>query len=386
MSLAGFDTKLGRPERKLADRILGISWGLVLLITIVACFGIVILYSAADGNMQPWAAKQTMRFAIALIPMLAAALLGIRHWFRLAYWTYSVTLLLVAAVDLHGFVGMGAQRWIDLGVIQLQPSELMTVALVLGLARYFHHLGNEDDPKLRSLIPPSLMILLPAALVLKQPDLGTAVLLMLTGAAMFFLAGVRLRFFVLMGATAGAAIPVVWRFLRDYQKSRIYTFLDPNNDPLGAGYHILQSKIALGSGGLFGKGFLLGTQSHLSFLPEKHTDFIFTTLAEEFGLIGALGLLALYCSIIVYGFMISLHNRSEFGRLLGAGVVCNVFLYVFINTAMVTGLIPVVGVPLPLISYGGTAMLTVMFGFGLLLSACVDHEVRLNRAGDRQPD
>ncbi|HEV2101054.1 MAG TPA: rod shape-determining protein RodA [Stellaceae bacterium] len=374
-----------RPKSKFAERIFGISWGLVLLVTMVACFGIAMLYSAADGNMQPWATKQTVRFAIALVPMLGAALLGIRYWFRLAYWTYLITLLLVVGVDLRGFVGMGAQRWIDLGVIQLQPSELMTIALVLALARYFHQLAGEEVLKIRVLILPLMMIVLPAVLVLKQPDLGTAVMLLMCGGVMFFLAGVRLRWFLLTGVAAGASIPIVWRFLRDYQKSRIYTFLDPDNDPLGAGYHILQSKIALGSGGLFGKGFLSGTQSHLNFLPEKQTDFIFTTLAEEFGLIGALVLLVTYASIISYGFAIALRSRNHFGRYLGCGIITNFFLYIFINTAMVTGLIPVVGVPLPLISYGGTAMLTVMFGFGLLLSVCVDRDVRLNRAGEVQP-
>ena len=382
--MTGFYPDLGRSKPKFAERIFGISWGLVLLITIVACFGIAMLYSAADGNMQPWAAKQTVRFAIALIPMLGAALLGIRHWLGLAYWIYIITLLLVIGVDLRGFVGMGAQRWIDLGVIQLQPSELMSVALVLALARYFHHLNGEDELRIRALILPAMMILLPVTLVLKQPDLGTAVMLLMCGGGMFFLAGVRLRFFLITGAAAGAAIPIVWRYLRDYQKSRIYTFLDPDNDPLGAGYHILQSKIALGSGGLFGKGFLFGTQSHLNFLPEKQTDFIFTTLAEECGLIGALILLIIYCIIITYGFAIALRSRNHFGKYLSFGVTTNFFLYIFINIAMVTGLVPVVGIPLPLISYGGTAMLTVMFGFGLLLSVGVDRDVRLNRAGELQ--
>ena len=384
--MTSLHTDLNRSNPKFAQRMLGISWGLVLLISIVACFGILILYSAADGNIQPWGEKQLVRFGIALILMLSAAILGVYYWFRLAYWTYAISLLLIIAVDLRGIVGMGAQRWIDLGFIQLQPSELMTIALLLALARYFHHLGNEEDLKIRFLILPTLMILLPVALVLKQPDLGTAIMLLMGGAVMFFLAGVRLRLFLLMGMAAGAAVPTVWRFLRDYQKSRIYTFLDPDNDPLGAGYHILQSKIALGSGGLFGKGFLLGTQSHLSFLPEKQTDFIFTTLAEEFGLFGALTLLGLYCGIFAYSFAIALRSRNHFGRLLGAGITTNFFLYVFINTAMVTGLIPVVGVPLPLISYGGTAMLTVMLGFGLLMSVGVDRDLRLNRAGERQPD
>jgi len=383
--MASLTSDLARRDLTIVERIRGISWGLVLLIFLAACYGVAVLYSAADGSMQPWAAKQMMRFAIVLIPMIGAALVGIRHWFRAAYWTYAVGLALVVAVDLGGFVGMGARRWIDLGVIQLQPSELMNVALVLALARYFHTLSNEDVGRIRFLILPALMVLFPAALVLKQPDLGTAIMLLMTGAVLFFIAGVRLRIFVLMAAAAAAVVPVGWHFMRDYQKNRIYTFLDPESDPLGAGYHILQSKIALGSGGLFGKGFLHGSQSHLSFLPEKQTDFIFTTLAEEFGFIGGLGLLSLYLLIIVYGFVIALRCRSQFGRLLGLGIVTNFSLYVFINTAMVMGLIPVVGVPLPLISYGGTAMLAVMFGFGLLMNVGVHHDARLNRTGETQP-
>ena len=357
----------------------------MLLVFIAAACGIAELYSAADGDMQPWAATQMVRFGIALVPMIGAALLGIRHWFRAAYWMYAVALALVVAVDLRGFVGMGARRWIDLGLIQLQPSSLMNIALVLALARYFHARSDEDIARLRYLIPPALMVLIPAALVLKQPDLGTAMMLLITGAALFFIAGVRLRFFALMALGAAAALPAGWHFLRDYQKNRIYTFLDPESDPLGAGYHILQSKIALGSGGFFGRGFLNGSQSHLSFLPEKQTDFIFTTLAEEFGFIGGLGLLALYTLMIGYGFVIALRCRNHFGRLLGLGIVTNFSLYVFINTAMVMGLIPVVGVPLPLISYGGTAMLAVMFGFGLLLNVGVHREARLGPKGETQP-
>jgi len=358
-----------------------ISWGLMLLVSLAAACGIAVLYSAADGEMQPWAATQTVRFGIALIPMIGAALLGIRHWFRAAYWAYAIALGLVVAVDLRGFVGMGARRWIDLGLIQLQPSSLMNIVLVLALARYFHTRSDEEIAHMRSLMPPALMVLIPAALVLKQPDLGTAIVLLTTGAALFFIAGVRLRFFALIALAVGAAVPAGWHLLRDYQKSRIYTFLDPESDPLGAGYHILQSKIALGSGGFFGRGFLNGSQSHLSFLPEKQTDFIFTTLAEEFGFIGGIGLLALYSLMIGYGFVIALRCRNHFGRLLGLGIVTNFSFYVFINTAMVMGLIPVVGVPLPLISYGGTAMLAVMFGFGLLLNVGVHREVRLDQYG-----
>lgn len=383
--MASLSADFDRREPRLWQSIRGISWGLVLLICAAAGFGIAVLYSAADGSMEPWAAKQTIRFAIALILMVAAALVDIRHWFRAAYWVYAIVLALVIAVDLRGFVGMGAQRWIGLGVIQLQPSELMNVVVVLALARYFHSLSGEDVGRIRYLILPALTVGVPAALVLKQPDLGTAVMLLMGGAALFFIAGVRLRYFALTVAATAAALPGVWHFLRDYQKSRIYTFLDPDSDPLGAGYHILQSKIALGSGGLFGKGFLQGSQSHLSFLPEKQTDFIFTTLAEEFGLVGGFGLLALYSLIIVYGFAIALRSRNHFGRLLGLGIITNFFLSVFINTAMVTGLIPVVGVPLPLISYGGTAMLAVMFGFGLLVNVGVHRDTRFNRSGERRP-
>ncbi len=382
--LTGLSADLERPRTGSAARILGIRWDLLLLVTIIAGIGVAALYSAADGSMQPWATKQMSRFAIALVPMLGAALLGIRKWFRAAYWAYVLALLLIIAVDLRGFVGMGAQRWIDLGVIQLQPSELMSVTLVLALSRYFHSLAEDKIDKIRYLLLPMLMTLLPMALVLKQPDLGTAVVLLLIGVTMLFIAGVRLIMFGFGILSVGVSLPFVWRLLRDYQKNRIYTFLDPDSDPLGAGYHILQSKIALGSGGLFGKGFLLGTQSHLSFLPEKQTDFIFTTLAEEFGLIGGLVLLTLYTGVIAYGFAIALRCRNHFGRLLCLGIVANLSLYIFINIAMVTGLIPVVGIPLPLISYGGTAMLTVMFGIGLMISVYLDRDVRLNRVGEPQ--
>jgi rod shape determining protein RodA len=376
--------EFGRRTRSLAEKLGGIPWGMVLLLALTASFGVAMLYSAADGHLHPWAVKQIERFAIAFLAMIAAALVDLRQWFRFAYSTYVAALLLVVAVDLRGFAGMGAQRWIDLGVIQLQPSELMSFALVLALARYFHSLSDEGVPGIVRLIVPVLIILVPAALVLKEPDLGTAAMLLMVGAALLFLAGVRLRLFGAAALAAGLALPAAWHFLHGYQRQRIYTFLHPGSDARGAGYHILQSKIALGSGGLFGKGFLLGTQSHLNFLPEKATDFIFTMLAEEFGFVGGLTLLALYILIVVYGFAIALRSRNHFGRLLGLGIVTNFFLYVFINMAMVMGLIPVVGVPLPLISYGGTAMLTVMLGFGLLSSISIGRDLRLNRRGESQ--
>jgi rod shape determining protein RodA len=380
--MASFASDISRRELTLADKVRAIQWGLVLLIAVISSIGFAMLYSAANGNLQPWASRQMTRFAIALVPMIAAGLIDVRYWFRSAYWIYGVSLALVVAVDLRGVAGMGAQRWIDLGILQLQPSEIMKIALVLALARYFHGLSAENSGRLTRLIAPALMIVIPAALVLKQPDLGTAMMLVAAGAIIFFLGGVRLWVLAAGTVAAAAAAPLAWSFLRDYQKTRLYTFLDPDRDPLGAGYHILQSKIALGSGGVFGKGFLAGTQSHLSFLPEKQTDFIFTMIAEEWGIVGGLMLLALYVIVIVYAFAIALRSRSQFGRLLGLGIAVNVFLYAFINIAMVMGLIPVVGVPLPLISYGGTAMVTVMLGFGLLMNVGIHRDVRISRQGE----
>lgn len=382
--MTSFSADISHRELTLADRVRGINWGLILLLCMLATVGFAMLYSAANGNWQPWASKQMARFAVAFIPMLGAALIDIRHWFRISYWLYALALVLVIAVDLRGVVGMGAQRWIDLGVIQLQPSELMKIALVVALARYFHCLPAETSPRLIDLLVPAGLIIVPVGLVLKQPDLGTAMMLLSCGAIVCFLAGVRLWVFGAAAVAAAGAAPLIWSMLRDYQRARLTTFLSPDADPLGAGYHIMQSKIALGSGGLFGKGFLLGTQTHLAFLPERQTDFIFTMIAEEFGLVGGLALLGLYALVIIYGFTIALRSRNQFGRILGLGLATNFFLYVFINTAMVIGLIPVVGVPLPLISYGGSAMVTVMLGFGLLMNVSIHRDVRISRLGESQ--
>lgn len=370
------------PRSSLALKVLGINWGLVLLLTTIACVGFAMLYSAANGHWEPWAAKQVVRFAVAVVIMIIVATVDLRFWLRSAYLLYIAAMLLLIAVEVRGAIGMGAQRWIDLGVIQLQPSELMKIALVLALARYFSMLTVEEIGRPLRLIMPALFILLPAGLVMKQPDLGTAMMLVLSGGAIFFIAGVRWWKFALVLMAGGGAAPFAWHFLRDYQKNRILNFLDPENDPLGAGYHSLQSKIAIGSGGLFGKGFMMGSQSHLSFLPERQTDMIYTMLAEEFGLVGCVLVLGLYLLVFVYGFAIAFRSRSHFGRLLALGLTVNVFLYVFINTGMVMGLLPIVGVPLPLISYGGTSMLTVMFGFGLMMSVYVHRDLRLGRGGE----
>ena len=353
----------------------------MLLLAATAAIGLAMLYSAAGGNFDPWAARQVGRFGAGLAAMIAVALVDIRIWLRLAYPAYVASLALLGAVEAGGIVVMGAQRWLDLGIIQLQPSEIAKVALVLALARYFHGVEVEDIGRPRYLVIPLVLVAAPIALVLRQPDLGTAVILGLLGAAVFWIAGVRLWQFIVVGAAGLAAIPVGWQVLHEYQRQRVLTFLSPESDPLGAGYHILQSKIALGSGGLFGKGFLAGTQSHLNFLPEKQTDFIFTMLAEEFGLVGGLGLVVLYALLLTYGVVIALRSRNHFGRLLAMGLIANFFLYVFVNIAMVMGLVPVVGVPLPLISYGGTAMLSVLLGFGLVMCVDVNRDIWINRRG-----
>lgn len=367
-------TRLG-----LGRKLLRLDWLLVVLIALTAGIGFTMLYSAANGDLEPWAIRQMMRFGMGIALMLLIALIDIRFWMRWAYLIYLAALGLLVGVEFAGTTGMGATRWINLGFINLQPSEVMKIALVLALAKYFHGRSLDDAGRIIYLIPPMVLVAVPTALVLRQPDLGTALLLVAGSAVVLFLAGVRIWKFGLATAAGLAALPVVWSQLHEYQKGRVLTFLNPERDPLGAGYHIMQSKIALGSGGISGKGFLEGTQSHLNFLPEMRTDFIFTMLAEEFGMVGALGLLALYGMILIYVYIIGFRSRNQFGRLTAIGIGATFFLYVFINVGMVTGLLPVVGVPLPLISYGGTAMLTLLIGFGLILSVSIHHDVEIAR-------
>ncbi|MCW9032937.1 MAG: rod shape-determining protein RodA [Alphaproteobacteria bacterium] len=375
------DIRLNEFDLTFGQKLLQLNWMFVVLLAATASVGFAMLYSAANGNLDPWASRQMVRFGVGLCVLFVVALIDIRVWFRLAYFIYALALVLLVLVEVKGSIGMGAQRWINLGFFQLQPSEVMKVALVLALARYFHGASPESVGRIPFLLIPLLMVAAASGLVLKQPDLGTTLMLIMGSGAIFFLAGVRMWKFGVVIVAAMGAIPVGWQFLHTYQKKRIITFLNPENDPLGAGYHITQSKIAFGSGGVSGKGFLLGSQSHLNFLPEKQTDFIFTMLAEELGLVGGLALLGLYLLILIYGYVISLQCRSQFGRLVGLGVTTTFFLYVFINIAMVMGLIPVVGVPLPLVSYGGTAMLTLLFSFGLLLSVSIHREAPIGRRG-----
>ncbi len=375
------EDSLNPPEFTISQKIFNIHWFVVFLICLTSAVGIALLYSAASGSFQPWASRQLVRFGVGVVVMLAICLVDIRIWLRFSYAFYIISLLLLALVDFMGFVGMGAQRWLDLGYFNLQPSELMKITLVVALARYFHGLSMEDVANPSRLILPVFMVLIPVSLVLRQPDLGTALMLILASCAIFFVAGVRLWKFGLLGILAIISAPIAWQFLHDYQKRRVLTFINPESDPLGAGYHIIQSKIALGSGGLLGKGFMQGTQGHLNFLPEMQTDFIFTMLAEEFGLVGGLGLLSLYILLIGFGAIIAIRSNSHFGRLIAMGVTVTFFLYAFINIAMVMGLIPVVGVPLPLISYGGTALMTLLIGFGLLIGVWIHKDVTIGRRG-----
>jgi rod shape determining protein RodA len=338
------------------------------------------LYSVAGGHFQPWALRQIGNFLLGLTVMLLAATIDIRMWMSLAYPAYAVALLLLVAVDVVGHVGLGAQRWISLGPLDLQPSELMKISLVLALSRYLHGKSVEEVSKPVPLAIGLAMIAVPAIFVVLQPNLGTTLIIVADGCSLLFLAGLSWWWIAPTLAAVAAAIPLAWRFvLHDYQKARVETFLDPESDALGAGWNITQAKIAIGSGGVSGKGFLQGTQSRLNFLPEKQTDFIWTSFCEEFGFVGALALLILFAVVIFYGLQTALSARSQFGRLLAMGVILNFFFYIMINGAMVMGLIPVVGIPMPLLSYGGSAMLTVMFGFGLLMSVHIHRQVEIPR-------
>lgn len=365
-------------QQDMATRILKVDWLLVLTVTAIAAIGAAMLYSAGGGSATPWAGRHGVRYAIGLVIMLVLAFGGIRRWYSMAYLGYGTCFLLLVVVEIAGS-GSGATRWIDLGVMRLQPSELMKIALVLALARLLHEAGPDGADRLHVLGPALLLIAAPAMLVLKQPDLGTAVLLCAGGVAILFLAGVAWWKFGIAAALVAGAAPIAWSFLHDYQRARVLTFMEPERDPLGSGYHIIQSMIALGSGGTFGKGWLQGTQSHLSFLPEKHTDFVFTMLGEELGLAGGLFVLALFALLIARIYRIAFLSESRFGRLLALGVGTTIFLYVAINVSMVMGLAPVVGVPLPFVSYGGTAMLTLQIGLGLALAVGVDRSDPMER-------
>ncbi|AMY67967.1 rod shape-determining protein RodA [Frigidibacter mobilis] len=357
-------------------KVLYVNWPLVLLLTAVASAGFLMLYSVAGGNLDRWAEPQMKRFGVGLALMFIVGFVPIWFWRNMAALAYLISLTLLLVVEFFGHVGMGAQRWINLGFMMLQPSELMKISIVMLLAAYYDWLDVKKVSRPLWVLAPAVMILLPVGLVLTQPDLGTAIQVSFGGAIVMFAAGVSWIYFAVVIAAGVGLVTVVltsrgtpWQLLHDYQFRRIDTFLDPSADPLGAGYHISQAKIALGSGGWAGKGFMQGTQSRLNFLPEKHTDFIFTTLAEEFGFVGAFSLLMLYALIIGFCLASAINNKDRFSALLTIGIAGTFFLFFAVNMSMVMGLVPVVGVPLPLVSYGGSAMMVLMVAFGLVQSA-----------------
>ncbi|MCC6001425.1 MAG: rod shape-determining protein RodA [Pararhodobacter sp.] len=359
-------------------KVLYINWPLVLLIIAAASVGFLMLYSVAGGNLGRWAEPQMKRFVVGLVAMFAIAFVPLWFWRSMAGLAYAVSVLLLLGVEFFGTVGMGARRWLEIGPIRLQPSEMAKITVILAMAAYYDAVDTKRSSHPLFVFLALVLVLVPTLLVLRQPDLGTALLILGSGVLVMFFAGVSLWYFGVAAAAGGGLVALVmmsrgtpWQVLKDYQYRRIDAFLDPTIDPLGASYHINQAMIALGSGGWSGRGFMQGTQSRLNFLPEKHTDFIFTTLAEEFGFIGGVSLLVLYLCILVACVVSALQSQNRFAQLLILGVAANFFLYFAVNMAMVMGLAPVVGVPLPLVSYGGSAMLMILIGFGLVQSACV---------------
>ncbi len=367
---------MGLLNARWPQRILQLPWRIIFLVSAIGAFAVVVLYSAAGGSMTPWALNHAIRFSLSLGLAMALSQVPMRVWLGIAYPAYAAILAALIATELLGAVSGGSQRWLDLGVIRLQPSELMKIAIVLALARFYHFLPRGYSGTLAGIWPPLLMIALPVGFVLLQPDLGTSLMILAGGLTIMFLGGLPLRWFLIPGAIGLAALPFLYNLLEDYQKRRVAIFLDPEADPLGAGYHITQSKIAIGSGGISGKGFLQGSQSHLQYLPEQQTDFVFATMAEEWGLAGGVGLLLCYGIFLNWGIRLSFQTQTVFGRLLAAGLSMTIFFYVLINTMMVMGLAPVVGIPFPLVSYGGSAMLTVMIAFGMLMSIYRQRELR----------
>lgn len=369
--------------RSITAKLWYVNWPVIAVASLIATIGCAALYSVGGGSFQPWAERHAMRFIVATAIVLAMAMVRVQVWLRAAYVVYALALIALALVPMFGVDALGARRWLGFGGMTFQPSELMKIALVVALARYYQWLPVPLVSKPVWVAVPLLLIAVPVVLTLRQPDLGTAVLFSVVGMTLMFLAGVSLFYFFAGFAGVVAAMPFIWANLHDYQRRRIETFLNPDLDPLGSGYHIAQSKIAIGSGGMWGKGFVMGTQSQLDFVPEKHTDFILTILGEEWGFAGLSVLLVLFA--VLLGLIITMawrcHNR--FGRLVITGSAASLFVYVFINTAMVTGLVPVVGVPLPLVSYGGTSMMTLMIGLGLAMSAYVHREESIRRTDVR---
>lgn len=349
-----------------------LPFALIYFLLAINFLGFLILYSAASGNIEPWAYKQFIKFLIFFPISLSIALVDIKKIFELSHWFYFFVLTMLISIEVFGIFSMGAKRWLSLGAFNVQPAELAKISLVLMLAKFFHYCHKEEDYSLKKIWPAILFSLIPVIFIIKQPDLGTGIILLAIAVTIFFAAGVDIKKFVIAAISALVSLPIIWHMLYDYQKSRILVFLDPTRDRLGTGYNIIQSKIAIGSGGLFGKGFLAGTQSKLHFLPEHQTDFIFSCFAEEFGFLGSIILLTLYIIVIVLSLVIALKCRCLFAKLITIGITTMFFAHVFINISMVMGLLPAVGIPLPFVSYGGTMMASLWLGFGLIMNAYVN--------------
>jgi rod shape determining protein RodA len=355
---------------RIEQKVASYNWQLFGTVSLFTAIGIILLYSAGFNNEESWALKQLYTALIFIPIMLFIGFIDIKTFYDQAYLLYAVGLVLLIIAEILGYKAMGAQRWIRLGPINFQPSEFMKLFVILALARYFHQLHTNEIGVIPKLFIPVLIVLVPAALILKQPNLGTASIILLIGASMFFLAGVRVWKFVTLGVLAMISMPIIWGFMHDYQKKRVLTFLDPESDPLGSGYNIIQSMIAIGSGGFWGKSYMKGSQSQLNFIPEKQTDFIFSVLAEEFGFLGVVAIFALSTYLIYCCYHIALHTKGQFQRLVTLGVATTFFLHLVINTAMISGSIPVVGTPFPFLSYGRSNLITMLIGFGIVLSAC----------------
>lgn len=354
----------------------------LFLVVLLALFGVLLLYGAAHGSWDPYAQRHLVRFMVGLVLALGIAFAPMRLIYHASYPLYFFAVFLLLLVPFIGITSMGATRWIDLGVMRLQPSEIAKIALILAVAKFYHKRQALVVDSLPAIVLVGAIIMLPALLTVIQPDLGTALLLVMVGLGLMFFAGVNWRYFAGVVVAGLAFLPIAWQFLlHDYQKGRILTFIDPSRDPTGAGYHIIQSKIAIGSAGFWGKGFMQGSQAQLQFLPEKHTDFIFTLMTEDFGMAAALGVILCYIALILLGILMAVRNLNQFGSLVILGVTMTLFVYAFVNIAMVMGLLPVVGLPLPFISYGGTSLLTLMVGVGLLLNMDINRFTHLPGAG-----
>ena len=355
-----------------------INYPLLGLMITLFFVGLAALYSISNGDFNSWPLKHSQRFILGLLIFFIVVFFDLRLIFGYAYVIFFLSIISLAIIPFFGIESNGATRWINIAGISLQPSEFVKYTLILALAKYFHSINN-DSSFIKTLIIPLIITIVPVFLVIIQPDLGTALIILLGGISLFWISGLNYKYFIVGVFSILCSLPVLWQYLKDYQKDRVLTFFNPERDPLGNGYHIMQSKIALGSGGIFGKGYMEGTQSHLNFLPEMQTDFIFTMLGEEFGFIGTLLLLLIYAALIMISIRLALKSRSLFSKYLSLGV-CNVFfIYVFVNIGMVTGLLPVVGVPLPFISYGGSSMLAVMFGFGLLMNCYINRNIIIEK-------